>query len=60
MESEYVKDQKKRLAGDSGKVSTRHASTHAGPMFSRPDMGAANLSWEIIAKHLKNIKNKLG
>lgn len=32
----------KNITGDNGKVSARHASTHAGPILSRPDMGAVS------------------
>ncbi len=39
---DIVGEEKKNIAGDSGKVSARHASTHAGPILSRPDMGAVS------------------
>ena len=48
--------QKKRPSGDSGKVSTRHAATHAGPILSRPGMGAENLFEARILQLITQVK----
>ncbi|MGE9986207.1 anti-CBASS protein Acb1 family protein [Desulfovibrio sp. SGI.169] len=39
---DIVGGEQKNVTGDSGKVSARHASTHVGPILSRPDMGAVS------------------
>lgn len=48
--------QKKRPTGDSGKVCTRHASTQAGPILSRPDMGAISLFKDRILHLMEQVK----
>jgi len=47
-------DAEKALSGESGKVSTRHASTHTGPILGRPGMGADNALSNIIARIVEN------
>lgn len=49
------KSSKGRLADDSGKVSARHASTHTGPILSRPSMGAAATFKERILDMFENV-----
>lgn len=51
-------DRKKVPTGDSGKVCTRHASTHTGPTSSRPGMGAVSSFSQKIGQLLE--KSNLG
>lgn len=45
-----AKDSKEKLSGESGKVSTRHASTHTRPTFSRSGMGADSSFTKIVTQ----------
>ncbi len=50
---DIVGEEQKSITDDSGKVSARHAATHAGPILSRPDMGAVGSFNEKIGKLLE-------
>ncbi len=56
---DIVGEGKKNITGDSGKVSARHASTHTGPILSRPGMGAVS-SFPQRIEHLMTQVNGLG
>lgn len=55
-----IKPAKKKKAAqdENGKVSARHASTQAGPIFSRSDMGAYAAFKESIDKIMRKVNDK--